>query len=1449
MPTISRVRIVNFSYNDGKRRIADEVFNFKNGKGESLDALLNMKNGGGKSVLVQLMLQPIVPRAQLNNRKIEDYFVKTGETAFIMLEWKLDNSKDYLLCGIALSPGESENEQRGAPIRFFTFISTYGGYVYKYDIQNLEFATKRDRKYSFMNFKTAREYIKKINNIKYYSSDDKERYFDELSHYNISHNEWDNVVRQINNQEGGVKDFFDNYKTSDSLLNNLLIKTIDSNAVVSAGSNEDNTLTTMLFNYANRVLSQSDNIALRRTMTEFKEELLKCKKPTEKLWDLTDKYAIAVGDLFSFVNTLELTNRKKNEEQEKLQEDEKRLYLEKKHIVLEEKSYDYIQTSEELAQVTDKLNALKKSLKECNDKITQTNHNKDIQDAARHYEELIKAQNEYDAVKSSIYSIENNIDNKEKLNILKYSIYSKASDRKTKIENDLINFYAVYDSVKNELPKTEKILNETQNKFNINNENSGAINAKISSHIEYSQNLMNELNLDVAKKLDNRYDIKEIQSAKVELENRIKKCENKLFDIQKNIEVSLLKQENLREEKIRLSVENSKSENNLKQQKILENDYNEKEKALEPILERNSIPFDQRFRKTISDELKNKVDEIKIDINGIQKEIEKQNEQKTAVLKGKLHVSNLITDYLDELDIKYQTGEEWLQDREEGVRASILNSVPSFAYSILILEKDWKVILENKTNLWLPSLALFYSYDEVDRFLQSDYSDENRILACYENKIFTDKINFINGLNIEILKYNDLFELKNVQIKQLESDIKLIESFNFDENYHSKLKIEIEEINIELSSNIDRLINIAIELEGISLTLKKLEDEKGKTNKEIDIKTDNNIKFDKWEKSLDEFYGLLNKQDELQLENKMLQNLINELIEKINNLKSEGHKLTESLRELKTDESKNNSIIYEYKGAVKTEVLDRDIDALIAEYKELSSKYSKEIVNLKRELDIYKKSIESDKKAISHLNVEEEEYTSCNYSEALWEQLKELIKSLISEQEIFRFDNDTLNKQQGKLSGLLEKLLKSIIDEGLKPLEKSEIGSNFKERINIADEKISINHNNIIDLKNYTDKIKFILIITKRDIAIFTKIKPIKEIPLLEDIEAQYNNIRNDIDELSKKRNAEINNYKKLLDGISTLYNEKGDTFDKVLKNLKEQLLNVDNIENDKYFTISESLETYINTFDKLISELTIKLEQIDQDKKDLTIQCLHQGKIVYEQLKLLSKCSEVLLPEMSSKRKMIKFDFEDEVDENASKLRFEQHIGDEVNLIVNAMIENQSENDKKKLADKAVSSRELLNKYIGKENILVKVFKVDVSAKNSDYRIWENAIKENSGGEKFVVFFSCILSLMYYTRTKGGNQTGVNSGVLIMDNPFGPISSEHLLKPMFAIAKKFNVQLICLSDLDTVDIVSCFDLVYNIKIKPIGYSNSEVVEFTSNNDIEEMIEQGFYRSEQLSIF
>ena len=170
MPQISKVRIVNFNYNDGKRLIADELYDFASKeKDDALNVLINLANGGGKSVLVQLMMQPIIPKAKVAGRKIESFFNKASDHCFVLIEWIKDNSTEKLLTGIAMSASESssaeDDSSRGMAVKYYTFYSNYNSYSSPYDIANMPLSKKENGRFVAAEFDAVRTLARKSNGV------------------------------------------------------------------------------------------------------------------------------------------------------------------------------------------------------------------------------------------------------------------------------------------------------------------------------------------------------------------------------------------------------------------------------------------------------------------------------------------------------------------------------------------------------------------------------------------------------------------------------------------------------------------------------------------------------------------------------------------------------------------------------------------------------------------------------------------------------------------------------------------------------------------------------------------------------------------------------------------------------------------------------------------------------------------------------------------------------------------------------------------------------------------------------------------------------------------------------------------------------------------------------------------------------------------------------------
>ena len=308
MPQISKVRIVNFNYNDGKRLIADELYDFASKeKDDALNVLINLANGGGKSVLVQLMMQPIIPKAKVAGRKIESFFNKASDHCFILIEWIKDNSTEKLLTGIAMSASESSSAEddlsRGMAVKYYTFYSNYTSYSSPYDIANMPLSKKENGRFVAAEFDAVRTLARKSNGVlNYYVADDNPKWQKKLAEYGLIQSEW-RMMEKLNSEEGGLSKFFGDFKTSDHLVDRLLIPTIESK-LNQTHSKEDNSLATMLLSYANQYASKQEVIREKEIYEAFSRELTALLPQAESLWNANDALEKCIQELFGFSGAL-----------------------------------------------------------------------------------------------------------------------------------------------------------------------------------------------------------------------------------------------------------------------------------------------------------------------------------------------------------------------------------------------------------------------------------------------------------------------------------------------------------------------------------------------------------------------------------------------------------------------------------------------------------------------------------------------------------------------------------------------------------------------------------------------------------------------------------------------------------------------------------------------------------------------------------------------------------------------------------------------------------------------------------------------------------------------------------------------------------------------------------------------------------------------------------------
>lgn len=218
MPAINKIRLTNVVYEEGNKRYNDELFLFDGYNGAIL-----LENGGGKTVFIQTVLQAVIPHTDLADRKIKNTLVLENAPAHIAVEWILnDRPRRYLVTAVTLfmtkdgldslryvyeyAPGD-ENGIEGIP--FVKRGKDGMRPAERGEIQDYYTYMKERYPLYAKTFSTIKEYRKLIE-----------------EQYHIIADEWESIVK-INSSEGGVEAFFEACKNTTQLFDRLLIPTVE----------------------------------------------------------------------------------------------------------------------------------------------------------------------------------------------------------------------------------------------------------------------------------------------------------------------------------------------------------------------------------------------------------------------------------------------------------------------------------------------------------------------------------------------------------------------------------------------------------------------------------------------------------------------------------------------------------------------------------------------------------------------------------------------------------------------------------------------------------------------------------------------------------------------------------------------------------------------------------------------------------------------------------------------------------------------------------------------------------------------------------------------------------------------------------------------------------------------------------------------------------------------
>lgn len=1476
MPSISKIRFTNVIYENGLKRYNDDIFEFDGYNGSIL-----LENGGGKTVFIQTAIQAVLPHSDMGDRKIRETLSLEGSPCHIAIEWILnDRPRRYALTAVTLFLNNNK-------------LDSYKyAYEYMYNdehrIENLPFvkvgADGRKRPTGKGEISEYYQYMKQQYMMAetFKTITDFHKYIEE--NFKIIPSEWRNIA-SINANEGGVEGFFEGCSTTRQLVDKLLIPVVEE-AISEKGTQD----------FVNTFEKHREHFKKHKQLQERIDESKQIEVQINRYVGKYYKYHSAKEELInkkSYTKGLYL-----------LAKDEDKVILDKinENKVEREEIVDGFNELEKKKDSYD-LAVLKNDLDESEKIFIKT---KEEYDSFQYqYEDRKKklANLNIAKVKSEINEVKGNIEINEKQierlveelnleeineelqeNSSKIKGYFLNEERGLTKEKDLLESQKEsYDKQLEDQKTVEKELVKSKEKIKADMDNN---NGKI---------LILEKELkSIESKLPHNGEKENIRESKIKWSGRIGQLEKNIVDF--NNEINLLENERV---SINYSMKSNRIElDELKNQQVL---ASERLAAIDDKQSNLLLKI-----KTINDSwdyinsLYLKQDSI---INYIESTIERLVSEKETILLNERISRRFADDYYEN---KYFTVEpllekwiyEWKNDFSfieagtryiqraaevlgtseedyyrdypywpislvvsdyeiEKVKKNIDKVIDKVTYPIIVLsDSEARNILDNGKVIEEHMVFPMYWQDNLNEISFVKWKEELKAKSEEITKLRKSKEWEIGNFSTILSEIRDFFIQYNYEYyQQLKSDNK-----NLEEKIYSKtMLINNMEMRLnEIYSSISQLNKKRDEAKDESNTLNNwvqlaqdyLSREKDKESLEI-------VKYNLKEQLNNKNIEIESLNKEISRNKSICQDLhddINKFNDRINSLKAEELYIEilksepifshESRNTLETERKRLKELLNSQQGDIKNlrDAIDRDNVSLIKlkndlERKRKQSDYiideemvfpsygEEEIEKLIEEINYLKpdkknleKSLKEAEKKYNGLsevhNIRRGDYFRKHI------ELLEFSKSLYEVKISLECENEELTKRQDK-NKKIEILLskeKESIDEALQILNTKH------ERFRYLAEDIKA-----CELNEDT----------KREFPYNRKNLVLKAIDTLEDLENKLSETTQDLDKEKnnferfcsdnikdirlKQRTVEGMRYKDNYDDVLEWQNKMQDNLARIIKVAEDDMR-----EHDK------QLEHFIEHLNKYLATLTEELKVIPKNTR----------------IKVEDKWKEIF-----------KFDVPD-WNEQEGKQELRKHVDWMIKQLENPDFKNDDGTDNdteiRKEIEKWLDSKQLLGIVMKNKDIKVSCRKVTNDGKiSSTPTTWESSNKW-SGGEKWSKNMTLFLGILRYLAEKRQSiitNHGTNRTVIV-DNPFGKASSDHVLDPVFFIADKLGFQIIALTaHVEGKFIRNYFPVVYSCKLRDTVNSNSQIIDkekeinhaFFKDNDPRALLRLG--EEKQLDLF
>ncbi len=1440
MPRINRIRLVNFSW--GRQRIDDLTLDFHGGQ----NAEIRLENGGGKSVLERLIYQAVWPGTTISSNPISDYL--NTKPATVAVEWLLDTKEeaDYLLSGTVLMK-QGVSEEDNASVNYFCFLSHDPEQLELHDLPNIRIDGRHLAVSSFADARQAfRTVCGRSPEAWIYSRDEAGRYRKDLKSFHISAENWATLIRQLISGEDPFKDVLEKTRTGDTLLDRYLIPKIEAHLDEKEGG-PSSTLKN-LDSLVQKSAEQKKMLKLRDLVSSYLGEEPVLMDRLQACCSAASERDQALSSLSGFLDAARNLNEESGirleEVLQRLEEAEGR----ELHIRQEQASAEWYEAEEALCKAQAVSDSLEKQQQELDQEKESYEHEAKVSEGTEHLRKLDRLSGIIRGLQQKQQGFSED-ERQAHLEALQYSL-KLAYEAELQQNQEILDACAKQQTEITALAdRNEKDLAKQKKQQKALKEEETALKVETGIAERREKELFAVLNLgmELNRTLAGGYNEEDAKAAGRILSLRIAQAKQNADAIQKRLSEIPSELDDLKQKQAAERVRKEADQHaQMEEQKNYQSFLDRKEQLLN-FFRSNEISDQTLYSGELLPVLTDLYHSHQIHLQETDFSLGLLKQLIASIEKGVSCIPESFSSFLKRNEIAFQTGEQFLKDHQGS--EDLLKDHPLLPYGILMDTSEWKRLQEiDPEDLFLDRVIPLFRYDDLRN---GESGTETGSILELQGKAFWNSYEKALLRDSSRQKYLEkkkescrlLEEMQKDLNRQVNADreaLKIAENFHYTSSYETEQAAKLEALKQALVRHEEALSALDGQEEKLRKEQNALAERRYPAQQALSIAEEHLKQFQAMLEEDQKYTSQLNRLDTISRQLEMLDRRCSELEDEIRKAESQIRDLESKQNHLKRDRAQKELDAAAYMDAPVSEVIPGSLEALKVQYQEEQKVLDLEKQSLLEELEQKQTERKETEQKFRELAIEVGECRAHPYDPGETSRLRQ--KQAEKEKEWKALNQEYIRAQrkvervQTRKEDAETKLAKYDLEAALEP---EQILGRFEERLlDLKKEKES-------DLREQKEWES----LGKESQDVMNRIRdrepqlPVTEEPfeadpkhlsdqcglLLDAVSEKLTSLEHALSVFSDEREAQ-----------QKKYCAQDPFFDKVFadsRRLSDNRISIEDLN-----ALAEMLNQKEHTLAQCLDRLNTDLSSYDHDRDSLFREVIRRTEAVLDGIEQVSRRSRVRVEGKSQPIALLRFDLPETDDHSAERLTnyLEQTVRD-----LSAISEDRKQYTD--LRDARMDPRKLINAYLQRDHIPVKIYKFEKISANSRLMDWDRACRSNSGGEHSLSCFIVIASLMAYIQNDNaefdGDGRNESYETVICDNPFASVSSLHLVRPLVQIVQTLHIQLIAFTHITSQDIANSFDVV--IQLRNVRNTESQTRMTVESESVSEQVS----RMEQASLF